>query len=125
MQWLAVALGGALGAMGRYAVVTWLVPVGAHRFPLGTLVANLAGSFCLGLAYVLIVDRGLLGPEWRLAVMTGFLGAFTTFSAFSLEAVQLWQLGHGTMATVYVLASVLGCILAAALAIALASRLFT
>jgi CrcB protein len=123
MQWLAIAIGGALGAMGRYAVVVYAFPLIANRFPLGTLIVNLAGSFLLGVCYVLIVDNNLLGPQWRLTLMTGFLGAFTTFSAFALEAVQLWQYGHPVMALSYVLLSVLGCCLAAALALALTSRL--
>lgn len=123
MQWLAVAIGGALGAMGRYAVVAYAFPLIANRFPLGTLFVNLTGSFLLGVCYVLIVDSNLLGPQWRLTLMTGFLGAFTTFSAFALEAVQLWQYGHPVMAFSYVLVSVLGCCFAAALALALTSRL--
>ncbi|MCW8193937.1 fluoride efflux transporter CrcB [Proteobacteria bacterium 005FR1] len=123
MQWLAIAIGGALGAMGRYAMVAYAFPVLANRFPLGTLVANLAGSFLLGVCYVVIVENSLLGSQWRLALMTGFLGAFTTFSAFALEAVQLWQYGQPVMATGYVLLSVIGCCLAVVLALAITSRL--
>lgn len=123
MQWLAIAIGGALGAMGRYAVVAYAFPVLANRFPLGTLIANLAGSFLLGICYVLIVENSLLSSQWRLALMTGFLGAFTTFSAFALEAVQLWQYGHSLMAATYVLLSVLGCCLAVVFALAITSRL--
>lgn len=123
MQWLAVAMGGALGAMGRYAVVAYTFPVLSNRFPLGTLAVNVLGSFLIGVCYVLIVDKGLLGPEWRLVLMTGFLGAFTTFSAFSLEAVQLWQHGHGLMALSYVVLSLLCCILAAGVALTLTARI--
>jgi fluoride exporter len=123
MQWLAVAIGGALGAMGRYAVVAYAFPVLSNRFPLGTLVANVAGSFLLGVCYVLIVDKGLLNPQWRLVLMTGFLGAFTTFSAFALESVQLWHYGHGLLAVSYALFSTLCCILAVAVALALTARL--
>lgn len=111
--------------MGRYAVVAYLFPVTASRFPTGTLAANVLGSFLIGLCYVVIVDKGLLGPQWRLVLMTGFLGAFTTFSAFALEAVELWQFGHGAMAVVYVLSSLVGCLLAAAAALAIASRVLT
>lgn len=123
MQWLAVAMGGALGAMGRYAVVAYTFPVLSNRFPVGTLAVNVLGSFLIGVCYVLIVEKGLLGPEWRLVLMTGFLGAFTTFSAFSLEAVQLWQYGHGLTALGYVISSLLSCVLAAGLALALTARM--
>lgn len=125
MQWLAVAIGGALGAMGRYAVVAYGFPVLANRFPLGTLTVNVLGSFLLGICYVLIVDKGLLGPQWRLVLMTGFLGAFTTFSAFSLEAVQLWQYGHGLMAISYAILSLVCCTAAVAVALLLTARLLT
>lgn len=123
MHWLAVAIGGALGAMGRYAVVAYAFPVLTHRFPFGTLMVNVAGSFLIGACYVLIIEKSLLGPQWRLVLMTGFLGAFTTFSAFSLEAVQLWQYGHGGMAIGYAVLSFLCCILAVVVALMLTSRL--
>lgn len=123
MQWLAVALGGAFGAMGRYAVVAYLFPVASNRFPTGTLAANVAGSFLLGVCYVLIVEKGLLGPQWRLVIMTGFLGAFTTFSAFALETIELWHFGHGSMAVAYTLLSLLGSLAAVVAAMALTSRL--
>ncbi|WP_341938464.1 fluoride efflux transporter CrcB [Marinimicrobium sp. C2-29] len=120
MQWLAVALGGALGAMGRFAFTTWLFPVLGPKFPLGTLVANLVGCFLIGLVYVLIVERGLLAPEFRPLVMTGFLGALTTFSTFSLDALLLWENGYPTMAVVYGLLTLVGCLLAVVAAVYLA-----
>ena len=106
IHWLAVALGGALGAVARFAVNGLLFPVFGHRFPLATLVINVAGSLVMGLLYVLILERGLLNPEWRNFLMVGVLGAFTTFSAFSLDAAALWQNGHLFLACSYVLASV-------------------
>ena len=112
MQWLAVALGGALGAMGRLALVTWLFPVMGSRFPLGTLVANWLGCFLAGLVYVLIVDKGLLPPEYRPLLITGFIGALTTFSSFSLDALVLWENGHGTTALVYAFLTFVGCLVA-------------
>ncbi len=123
MIWLAVALGGALGAVGRYATTTYLFPVLENRFPLGTLCANLIGSLLMGVSYVLIIEKGVLAPEWRGWIMAGFLGAFTTFSTFALDAVTLWQNGHGTIALAYILISVLGCVLAVALAIQCTLRL--
>lgn len=123
MQWIAVALGGALGAMGRYAVVAYLVPISANRFPTGTLLVNILGCFLIGFCFVLLVDKALLGPQWRLFLMTGFLGGLTTFSAFSLEALQLWQYGQPAMAATYLGLSLISCIAAAALGITVALSL--
>lgn len=112
MQWLAVALGGALGAMGRFALATWLFPVLGSRFPLGTLVANLAGCFLVGFVYCLIVEKGMIAPEYRPLLITGFLGALTTFSTFSLDALLLWENGYPTTAVLYAVFTLVGCLLA-------------
>ena len=106
MQWLAVALGGALGAMGRFAVNAAIFPLFSGRFPLGTLIVNVVGSLLMGVCYVLIIERGVLPAELRNLLMVGFLGAFTTFSTFSLDTLALWQNGHLLLALAYVLASV-------------------
>lgn len=119
IQWLAVGLGGALEAMARFAVNVLLFPAFGHKFPLGTLVINVGGSLLMGVFYVLIIECGVLGPEWRNFLMVGILGAFTTFSAFSLDAMALWQNGHLLLAQVYVLASVVLSIAGLALAITL------
>ncbi|GAB1259140.1 hypothetical protein NBRC116494_36420 [Aurantivibrio plasticivorans] len=111
MNWLAVALGGALGAMARYGVVAYIVPIPSNRFPLGTLLANYLGCFVIGAVYVTIMEKNLLGDQWRPFIITGFLGALTTFSAFALETVQLWQAGHTGIALAYVVCSFVGCIL--------------
>lgn len=124
MQWLAVALGGALGAVGRFGLTTWLFPLMGGRFPLGTLVANLLGCFLAGLAFVLIVDKGILPPEYRPFVITGCLGALTTFSTFSLDALLLWQNGSPAAAVVYSLVTLLGCLLAVILSVYLARLIF-
>jgi len=112
MSWMAVAVGGALGAMARYGVSTWVVQVSSHRFPYATLTVNVLGSFVMGILFVLIVERSALAPEMRDLSMIGFLGAFTTFSTFSLDALSLWQNGHLFMALLYVLATVVLCLLA-------------
>ena len=123
MIWLSVAIGGALGAMGRYTVTAHLFPVMANRFPLGTLCVNVLGSLLIGICYVLIIEKGVLAPEWRNWLMTGFLGAFTTFSTFALDAVTLWQNGHGTVAVTYMVTNVVGCLLAAAAGLYLTTKL--
>lgn len=124
MQWLAIAVGGALGAVSRYAVVAW-VPVTATRFPWGTLIVNVFGCFLVGVIYVVTVEKSLLTPEWRLLLMTGFLGAFTTFSAFALEALQLWQYGQPLSAMIYVGLSVFACLAAAGLALTVTTRILS
>lgn len=112
MQWLAVALGGALGAVGRFGVNALAFPIFGERLPLGTLLVNVVGSLLMGVLYVLIIERGVMPGEWRNILMVGFLGAFTTFSAFSLETLALWQNGHVAMSIFYVIASVALCLIA-------------
>ncbi|WP_444908098.1 fluoride efflux transporter CrcB [Microbulbifer sp. SSSA008] len=124
MQWLAVALGGALGAILRHLVSIWSFPVFEGRFPLGTIIVNLTGSFLIGIVYVLIAHRAMLGEEWRLLLMTGMFGALTTFSTFSLESLILWHNGQPLVALGYIVGSLVGCLLATAAAVALATRYF-
>jgi CrcB protein len=107
MQWLAIAIGGALGSVFRFAAVSYFTPLINHRFPLGTFIVNLSGSFLIGVAYVLLVEKTNLPVEYRLFFMTGVLGGFTTFSAFSLEILQLGQQGHFLNAFVYAASSVI------------------
>lgn len=110
MQWLMVACGGALGAMARFGVNALLFPVAGHRFPLATLVINVSGCIVMGVLYVVIIERSVLSGEWRNLLMVGLLGAYTTFSAFSLDALALWQNGHATLAALYVGLSVVLCL---------------
>ena len=110
MQWLAVALGGAFGAMGRFAVNAAIFPMFGGRLPVGTLVVNVLGSILMGLCYVLIIERGVLPAELRNLLMVGFLGAFTTFSTFSLDTLALWQNGHLALAAAYVVLNVVLCL---------------
>lgn len=100
---LFVAAGGAIGAAARYGVSIWL-DVAAEVFPWPTLVVNLVGSFLIGLALPALLHR----PLAQLLLMTGVLGGFTTFSAFSLDVLALLQAGRQGTALVYVLASVVG-----------------
>jgi len=113
---LSVAMGGAFGALARYWLSSWLYNPG-QRLPLGTLTANVLGSLVMGVLFVLILERAKLPPEMRLFLMTGFLGAFTTFSAFSLETVALIHEGHVMAAIFYVILSVMLSIAALAVAI--------
>ncbi|NML73721.1 fluoride efflux transporter CrcB [Rhizobium sp. S-51] len=114
-QILLVALGGAVGSVCRY-----LVGVGALRllgpsFPWGTLVVNVAGSFAIGVLAELIVARYGASAELRLLLITGFLGGFTTFSAFALDAVTLFERGATVAGFAYLVLSI-GASIAAAVA---------
>jgi CrcB protein len=84
----AVGIGAALGAWTRWglsAALNHVVP----NLPLGTLAANIVGGYLIGIAVEVLVHHSVLTPEWRLFIMTGFLGGLTTFSTFSAEAVSL------------------------------------
>lgn len=124
MQWLAIALGGALGSVLRFAAVGYLTPLLNYRFPFGTFVVNVVGSFLIGVAYVLLVEKTTLPAEWRLFFITGILGGFTTFSAFSLEILQLWQEGHVFNALLYASSSVILGLLMAFVGMSLTQKFF-
>lgn len=104
---ISVALGGALGAVMRYAMG---LVVG---FPIGTMVVNILGSFAIGTLWVVLAARGLQG--WTPFLITGLLGGFTTFSAFSLDALRLVEAGRLWGALGYVFGSVIVSLLACAL----------
>jgi len=105
--YLAVAAGGALGAVCRYALSEAVAPLLHPGFPVGTLAANVAGSFLMGALVEVLALVWSPPEEVRAFLVVGLLGAFTTFSAFSMEAVGLLQ--HGTVgaALAYIVASVL------------------
>jgi len=89
----AVGIGAVLGAWLRWALGGWLNAI-VPELPLGTLAANLAGGFAIGLAIAFFARYPGVAPEWRLAIITGFLGALTTYSTFSAEAVTLLARGQ-------------------------------
>jgi fluoride exporter len=98
---LAIALAGALGALARWGLGSWF----GQRFPTfpwGTLVINVTGSFVLGMLFAALVERGVGSSTMRLALMTGLLGAYTTFSTFSLETFRLLEDGATRAAIVNV-----------------------
>ncbi len=106
----AIAMGGALGAVMRFwvsgAVYAWL----GRDFPYGTLSVNVIGSFLIGIASILLIEKLTIGAEARSFIMIGFLGAFTTFSTFSLETLFLLQEGLLFKAGANVLINVMFCI---------------
>ena len=123
MTYLAVACGGAIGAISRYWVYNAFLKASESKFPWATLTVNIAGSFLIGIAFVLITERSEVEPEMRGLVTVGFLGAFTTFSTFSMDTIGLLEQGQISSAITYVLSSALVCIIAAGLGL-MFSRVF-
>jgi CrcB protein len=116
-----IALGGALGAVARYAAVKLCAAWWGTAWPWGTFAVNVAGSFAIGVLYVVMSARTPAAADaWRAFLVIGFLGALTTFSAFSLETLTLLEHGHAVRAVLYVMASVSVCLLACGGGIALA-----
>ena len=109
-QVMAIAAGGALGAVLRWYVAGFVQRFSGSTFPWGTLTVNVLGSFVLGFLFVWLLERSSVGELMRLAITVGFLGAFTTFSTFSVETARLLQEGALTMALGNVLAQVLICV---------------
>lgn len=116
LKLLFIALGGAAGATARYLLATHVHGLWSGPWPLGTLLVNGSGSLLIGVLFALL-ERGAIHPEWRSVLVVGFLGAFTTFSTFSLETVEIWERGEPLHALGYALTSTVGCVLAAALGV--------
>jgi CrcB protein len=112
-QTLAIAAGGALGALLRFWSANWVYSLLGRGFPYGTLAVNLVGSLVMGFCYAWLVERSSLGPEWRALVMVGVLGAFTTFSTFSIETMNLIEGGALLKALLNMVLSVVLCVAAA------------
>lgn len=110
---LFVAAGGALGSAMRYLVSSSIYAWFGRAFPWGTLAVNIVGSFVIGLMSILLVEKFNVAQEWRLAIVVGVLGGFTTFSSFSWDTLDLMQQGLTFKAMLNVLANVVICITAA------------
>jgi CrcB protein len=95
---IAICLGACVGALARWRLGLWLTTPGA-LLPWGTLAANWIGAYAIGLAFAFFQAQPQLDPVWRLAIVTGLLGALTTFSTFSIEVITLLQQGRVLMAS--------------------------
>ena len=112
--WVAVAVGGAIGSVARFWLAGVMAELTGPRFPWGTLLINVLGSFVIGLVAGITLTPARVGmhPDVRIFLMTGFCGGFTTFSAFSLQTLELLQGGEVVPALGYSIGSVVLCIVA-------------
>jgi len=122
-QMAAVAAGGAVGAVLRWWMAAAIQRLAGGSFPWGTFAVNAIGSFLLGFLFIWLLERSSMGELMRLAVTVGFLGAFTTFSTYSVESVRLLQEGAYGLAAGNVLGQVVVCLLLAWLGVQLARLL--
>jgi CrcB protein len=106
-----IGIGGFIGSIGRYSLAQFVQNKFFEIFPYGTLVVNIIGCFVIGLIYA-ISEKTSLQPEWRLFLATGICGGFTTFSAFSMETINMLRDGELFLGSIYVICSITFCLLA-------------
>ncbi|MDX8390348.1 MAG: fluoride efflux transporter CrcB [Mariprofundaceae bacterium] len=122
-QLLAVAAGGAIGAVLRWLMAAFVQRWAGSAFPWGTLCVNVIGSLLLGFIFVYMIERSAANELLRLGLTVGLLGAFTTFSTFSLETIRLLQSGALAVAMMNIVAQLTLCLIAAWLGVQLARQL--
>ncbi len=106
INYLIIGMGGFIGAISRYAIGLWIGQKWGRSFPLGTFFINVSGSFLIGLLMSLFTERFMVNPQWRLLLVVGFLGAYTTFSTFEYETGRLVKDGEWLIASMNVVFSV-------------------
>lgn len=111
--YIAIACGGAFGAVSRFWLHSAVQRFNGSSFPLGTFAVNLLGSFLIGVFFVVLAEKTQLSESWRPLIVVGFLGAMTTFSTFSIDALLLFEQGLYNTALFYIVSSVALCLLAA------------
>ena len=107
MNVLVIGIGGFVGAVARYGIAVWIGQRWGRSFPLGTFVINVSGSFLIGLLMTLMAERFTENPQWRLLLVVGFLGTYTTFSTFEYETGALLKDGEWLYAGLNVVLSVI------------------
>lgn len=121
-HFIAIAAGGAVGALLRFWVSTGIYSLLGRGFPYGTLTVNVLGCWLMGFLYVFMLER-FSSVEWRAALLIGVLGAFTTFSTFSLETLNLLENGEASKALLNIFISISVCLFATWLGMLLARQL--
>lgn len=122
-QLLAIAGGGALGAVLRFGMSSTIYRILGREFPYGTLAVNVLGSLLMGFLFVVLVERLAMSAEWRAALLIGLLGSFTTFSTFSFETLALFENGELLKAVTNIVLSVFLCLAATWLGLSLGRQL--
>lgn len=107
MNYLAVFIGGGIGSVARFIVASWVGQKWGRSFPLGTFVVNVMGSFLIGFLMTLMADRFVENPQWRLLLVVGGLGGYTTFSTFQYETGRLVVDGEFVYAGLNIILSVI------------------
>jgi CrcB protein len=105
-KYLVVLAGAGLGGLTRYVAGTWIMAKYGGRFPLGTFVINITGAFLIGVLMTVLTQRFHPHPNWRLFMVVGFLGGYTTFSSFEYETYQAMRDGERWLGLIYVAGSV-------------------
>jgi len=121
---LLVAIGGAIGSVGRYLVGLWATRLVGPNFPWGTLTVNVVGAFAIGLLVEMVARRFDASNEMRAFIVTGILGGFTTWSSFTLDTMVLFERGEVGLSALYLLASLLVSFAAIFAGLALGRALF-
>ncbi len=119
---MVVLAGAGLGGLARYALGTWIMARSGGRFPWSTFVINISGAFFIGLLMTLLTERFQIHSHWRLFLVVGVLGGYTTFSTFEYETLQAVRDGERWVGLLYVTGSVLLGYVAVWLGAALAAR---
>jgi len=120
---LVISLGAIFGANARWVISRFLAKAIDPMFPYGTLVINVSGSFLVGFCMIWATERALLDPRWRLLIVVGFCGAFTTFSSFAFETMACFEQGQWVLMATHFVSNNLLCLLAALGGMALARAL--
>ena len=107
LKFFIVGVGGFLGAIARFVVASWIGQKWGRSFPLGTFFVNVSGSFLIGLLMSLFTEKFMVNPQWRLLLVVGFLGAYTTFSTFEYETGGLIKDGEWFIALMNIVFSVI------------------